>query len=104
MKILERKYDIQRLDDPKTTITIDGQPVLAALGETVWSVLAAVGVRQLGRNDSGQVMGAYCGMGVCYCCLVSIDGRYKRRACQTTVRPGMKVETSGNRLEHGGLK
>ncbi|WP_407586931.1 2Fe-2S iron-sulfur cluster-binding protein [Pseudomonas aeruginosa] len=37
--------------------------------------------------------------GVCHCCLVAIDGRPKRRACQTVVRPGMRVETESNRFD-----
>jgi hydrogen cyanide synthase HcnA len=55
-------------------------------------------VAELTRNDHGQISGAYCGMGVCQCCLVKIDGRHKRRACQTLVRPGMHIETRTNRI------
>ncbi len=68
------------------TIHLNGQPVAAAAGETVLNVLNAVGLRRLARNDHGQASGAFCGMGVCHCCLVAIDGRPKRRACQTVVR------------------
>lgn len=98
MDDLNRKYDIQPLMQADLTIVLNGQVVSAAQGETVLSVLNAVGVRQLSPNDHAQVSGAYCGMGVCYCCLVNIDGRYKRRACQTVVRPGMQVETGLNRV------
>ncbi|HEK0904000.1 TPA: cyanide-forming glycine dehydrogenase subunit HcnA, partial [Pseudomonas aeruginosa] len=78
---------------------LNGQPVAAAAGETVLNVLNAVGLRRLARNDHGQASGAFCGMGVCHCCLVAIDGRPKRRACQTVVRPGMRVETESNRFD-----
>ena len=98
MDDLNRKYDIQPLIQPDMTIVLNGQVVNAAQGETVLSVLNSVGVRQLSPNDHGQISGAYCGMGVCYCCLVNIDGRHKRRACQTVVRPGMQVETGLNRV------
>lgn len=81
------------------TIHLNGQPVAAAAGETVLNVLNAVGLRRLARNDHGQASGAFCGMGVCHCCLVAIDGRPKRRACQTVVRPGMRVETESNRFD-----
>mgnify|MGYP003617239188 FL=1 len=93
-----RQYDIQPLMQADMTILINGQAVNAAQGETVLSVLNSVGVRQVSANDHGQISGAYCGMGVCYCCLVNIDGRHKRRACQTVVHPGMKVETGHNRV------
>jgi hydrogen cyanide synthase HcnA len=98
MDDLNRQYDIQPLIKADMSILINGQAVNAAKGETVLSVLNAVGVRQLSPNDHGEMNGAYCGMGVCYCCLVKIDGRHKRRACQTLVQPGMSVETGTNRV------
>ncbi|WP_455290004.1 (2Fe-2S)-binding protein [Cupriavidus necator] len=101
---LYRNYDIQPLQGEMLTMYIDGHTVPAAPGETVLSVLSAVGLRRLSRNDNQQLAGSYCGMGVCYCCLVRIDGRYKRRACQTLVRSGMTVETVSNRLNTQGLR
>ncbi len=86
MHLLERQHDIQPLSRADMTIHLNGQPVAAAAGETVLNVLNAVGLRRLARNDHGQASGAFCGMGVCHCCLVAIDGRPKRRACQTVVR------------------
>jgi len=100
MHCLERTFDIQPLTQADMTVHINGQPVTAAIGETVLSVIQALGVRQVARNDHNQVSGAYCGMGVCQCCLVKINGRHKRRACQTVVRDGMQVETQVNRI-HG---
>ncbi|WP_338525523.1 cyanide-forming glycine dehydrogenase subunit HcnA [Pseudomonas batumici] len=98
MQNLDRQHDIQPLSQVDMTVHLNGQPVPAATGETVLSVLQSVGLRQLARNDHGQVAGAFCGMGVCQCCLVSIDGRLKRRACQTLVRPGMQIETGVSRF------
>lgn len=80
------------------TVCLDGRNVNAANGETVLTVIQALGQRQVARNDHQQISGAYCGMGVCQCCLVKIDGRHKRRACQTQVRPGMQIETLANRI------
>jgi predicted molibdopterin-dependent oxidoreductase YjgC len=37
--------------------------------------------------------GVYCGMGVCFDCLVEIDGRPNLRACMTPVTDGMAVRT-----------
>ncbi|KUM01654.1 cyanide-forming glycine dehydrogenase subunit HcnA [Chromobacterium subtsugae] len=101
---LHRDHDIQALQGQTLTIHIDNQAVAAAAGETVLSVLNAVGLRRLSRNDQQQIAGSYCGMGVCHCCQVRIDGRHKRRACQTVVQAGMRVETAGNRLDTEGLK
>jgi len=35
-------------------------------------------------------------MGICYCCLVKVNGRFKQRACQTIAEPGMQVVTTIN--------
>jgi hydrogen cyanide synthase HcnA len=98
MHCLVRTFDIQPLAQADMTVHINGQAVDAAIGETVLSVIQALGIRQIARNDHEQISGAYCGMGVCQCCLVKIDGRHKRRACQTVVRDGMQIETQVNRI------
>ncbi|SDS86167.1 hydrogen cyanide synthase HcnA [Pseudomonas sp. Z003-0.4C(8344-21)] len=98
MNCLERSFDIQPLVQADMTVHINGQPVTAAIGETVLSVIQSLGLRQIARNDHNQISGAYCGMGVCQCCLVQIDGRHKRRACQTVVRDGMQIQTQVNRI------
>ena len=98
MNCLERTFDIQPLVQADMTVHINGQAVSAAIGETVLSVIQSLGVRQVARNDHDQISGAYCGMGVCQCCLVKINGRHKRRACQTVVRDGKQIETRVNRV------
>ena len=98
MQSMDRNHDIQPLSRADMTIELNGRLVPAAAGESVLNVLHAVGLRQVARNDHGQVTGAFCGMGVCHCCLVSINGRPKRRACQTVVRDGMLIETQVNRV------
>jgi len=35
----------------------------------------------------------FCGMGVCFDCVMEIDDRAGTRACMTLVRPGMRVVT-----------
>ena len=37
--------------------------------------------------------GVFCGIGVCFDCLVVIDGITNQRACLIEARPGMKVQT-----------
>lgn len=103
MNCQERPFDIQPLVQADMTVHINGQAVSAALGETVLTVIQSLGVRQIARNDHNQISGAYCGMGVCQCCLVKINGRHKRRACQTVVRDGMQIETQVNRVVGQGV-
>ena len=73
------------------TIELDGQAVTAYLGETVATVLFAAGSAQTRTTVSGAPRGVYCGMGVCFECLVVVDGVPNTRACMTWVRDGMRV-------------
>lgn len=75
-------------------IDVDGTPVTAYPGETVAAVLASTGRRRLHRGIDGSPRGLYCGIGVCYGCLVTIDGVPGVRACVTLARPGMCVQTA----------
>ena len=47
----------------------------------------------------------YCMMGVCFECLLEIDGLQNRQACLTTVREGMKIRTQmgARMLAAGGV-
>ena len=40
---------------------------------------------------SRQPRGIFCNMGICFDCLIEIDGRPNLRACQSTVTEGMRV-------------
>lgn len=77
------------------TVTIDGEPALAYPGETVAAVLLASGQQTFRHTAEGAPRGLFCGMGVCFDCLVTVDGQPDVRACMTTVQPGMVVETGG---------
>ncbi len=67
---------------PEVQILVDGQPLRAAGEATVASVL-------LGADRYER--GLLCGMGVCYECRVTIDGRPAQRACLRLCREGMEI-------------
>ncbi|MCJ7823563.1 MAG: (2Fe-2S)-binding protein [Anaerolineales bacterium] len=76
-------------------VTIDGQKVQAFEGELVSTVLQAEGISVFGRKHStGRPSGVYCGMGVCYECLVTINGINNIQACQTFAADQMEIETT----------
>lgn len=80
-------------------LAIDGKTVQAFEGETISGVLSALGVRTLWHTiKHGSPRGMYCGIGVCYGCLVTVNGTQNIRACMTLVADGMVVET-----QYGGL-
>jgi len=73
----------------------NGQEIRAHRGATILGALLASGHRVLRTTRiAGEPRGPLCGIGVCYECLVTVDGKPNRRACVTTARPGMVV-TSG---------
>jgi len=74
------------------TIELDGAALTAREGESVAAALLAAGV---GHTRTTPVGGGarlpYCMMGVCFDCLVEIDGVPNRQACLVQVRDGMKI-------------
>ncbi|MBV8412044.1 MAG: (2Fe-2S)-binding protein [Alphaproteobacteria bacterium] len=84
------------------TLTVDGTPVEARAGDSVAAALLAAGI---GHCRTTPVTGAprapYCLMGVCFDCLVTIDGVGSRQACLVPVRDGMTVESQQGKREAG---
>lgn len=76
----------------KITIVVNGRSCEAFKGETVHAALLAAGRRVLRKTvKSGQPRGIFCGMGVCYDCLVTINGVPNQRACMTLVEDWMEI-------------
>lgn len=73
------------------TVHFDGQPIAALEGETIAAALSAAGIVAFRRTASGAPRGLYCGMGACFDCVVTVDGRIGQRACLTKVADGMQV-------------
>lgn len=74
-------------------VTIDGQPFAARSGDSVAATLLAASVLACRTTPvSGAPRGPFCMMGVCFDCLVTIDGHPNQQACLVSVRPGMRIE------------
>ena len=85
----------KRLNDltgETVTVTIEGEDVQVPAGETV---AAAVLVHGLGHTRTTPLSGGprapLCMMGVCFECLMEIDGLPNRQACQVQVADGMTI-------------
>src|SRR5579883_1040911 len=79
---------------PSISIRFDGQEVPAIEGETIAASLAAAGIISVRQARSGAPRGPFCGMGVCFDCLVTVDGRPNQRSCLTKVEAGMEVRSA----------
>ncbi len=88
----KRDNDIELINSKPIKIYINAEEKTAYEGETILSTLFAHGIKQISKNDHDQKIGAYCGMGICFCCLVSVDNS-KYRACKKIVKEGMRIKT-----------
>jgi len=78
---------------PTVTITFEGQLMTVPEGINVAAALLAGGARDFRSSIVGQVSRApYCMMGVCFECLVEIDGIPARQSCLIPVRDGMQIK------------
>ncbi|HEY7486839.1 MAG TPA: (2Fe-2S)-binding protein [Streptosporangiaceae bacterium] len=79
---------------PGFEITFDGRPIRVAEGQTIGAALMAAGVRSWRRTRvAGRPRGLFCGIGVCYDCLVTVNDRSSVRACLVEARPGDAVRS-----------
>jgi predicted molibdopterin-dependent oxidoreductase YjgC len=94
----------KRLADAGTAValTVDGKLVQARSGDTVAAALLSAGIEHCRTTPvTGAPRAPYCLMGVCFDCLVTIDGVGSRQACLVPVQVGMKVETQIGKREAG---
>ena len=75
---------------PRVVVMLDGDEVSVPEGVSVAAALLSLGKLPL-RNTriSGAPRAPYCMMGLCFECLVEIDGVADQRACQRQVEAGM---------------
>jgi len=70
----------------------EGRDIVARAGDSVAAALLAAGETALRETPvSAAPRAPYCMMGVCFDCLVEIDGVGNRQACLTPVADGMRV-------------
>jgi len=91
-------------DKAQVTITLEGEQLQVPAGESVLASVMAAGV---GYNRTSPISGkkraGYCQMGVCFECLMEIDGIPNQQACDIQVRHGMIVNRQNGKkvMTHG---
>ena len=79
------------------SFTFDGEPMTAEAGQTVGAALLAAGIRSWRVTRSGgRPRGLFCGIGVCFDCLVDVNGDRAVRACLVPVQNGDEGRTSAS--------
>ncbi len=73
------------------TFTFEGREIPAWPGESLGAALIAADQPVLRYAETGGPRGLLCGIGVCWECRCTVDGRPNTRACMTEAEPGMVV-------------
>ena len=75
-------------------LMVDGEPVPARPGWTVGVALTAAGRRAWRTTRfGGRPRGLFCGIGICFDCLLTVNGVGSQRACLVPAQPGDVIET-----------
>lgn len=95
----------KRLDEgarKRVMLHVDGRAIEARDGDTIASALLAAGISPTRLSAVTQSPRApYCMMGVCFECIVTVDGVANRQGCLVPVQDGMRIETIKGRREVG---
>lgn len=88
---------------PSVTITFDGHRLDGIQGQSVAGILLANGQREWRTTSvQGRPRGAFCGIGVCFDCLVTVDDLRDVRACLFCPLGGEVVVRQHDLLPHNG--
>jgi hypothetical protein len=79
---------------PPFQATFDGAPLDVLPGQTIAAALWSAGVLSWRETRvSGRPRGVFCGIGVCFDCLVTVNGVPNQRACLLPAEPGDAITT-----------
>jgi hypothetical protein len=74
-------------------LRVDGLTLDVPAGCMVSAAVAMAGASRFRRSVTGQPRAPLCGMGICFECRVTIDGRPHCKSCQIPCVAGMEVKT-----------
>lgn len=75
------------------SVSVNAKPISVPEGTSVAAAVAMAGASGFRRSVKGEARGPLCGMGICFECRVTIDGRPNQRSCVMLCREGMEVRT-----------
>ena len=74
--------------------TFDDKVLTGEEGQTIAAVLISLGTPIVRHTRfEKQPRSIFCGIGICFDCVVIIDGIANQRACLTRIRHGMQVRS-----------
>lgn len=76
------------------TFRFDGVEVSAYAGESIAAALIASGIAATRISRHSNPRGYFCGMGLCWECLVIVNDLTTQRACMQVAEAGMEVRSA----------
>ncbi len=74
-------------------ILVDGEELIVRKGLNIAAALLEANIRQFRKSAvTGEARAPYCMMGVCFDCLLTIDGIPNQQSCLVEVSEGMRVD------------
>ena len=90
---------------PTVTIELDGETRVVPADMSLAASLLASGLRRSRTTPvSGAPRAPYCMMGVCFECLMEVDGVPSQQTCRIPVAAGLKVRTQEGARDAGGAQ
>ncbi|MGE3923673.1 MAG: (2Fe-2S)-binding protein [Lautropia sp.] len=78
----------------RVSLRVDGHAVTVPASLSVAAAMLVTGAQACRTTPvRGMPRGPYCHMGVCFDCLVTIDGVPNRQGCMVSVADGMQIES-----------
>ncbi|MGC4033053.1 MAG: (2Fe-2S)-binding protein [Tepidisphaeraceae bacterium] len=81
------------MSTPEISFTLNGRPAKGLAGSTVAVAVLSNGVSSFRKSVTGESRAPVCGMGICFECRLTIDGRPHQKSCQILLTPDMNVRT-----------
>ena len=100
-RLVPSENDRVARSDVPLWITVDGERVTGVAGQTIAGVLLASGRQAWRTGPSGAGRGVFCGIGVCFDCLVTVNDEPDVRACRRRAQFGDVVRTQSR---NGGAR
>ena len=75
------------------SFTLDGERIDALEGQTIAGALLATGRTSWRSTTEGEPRGVFCGIGVCFDCIVTVGEARDVRACMRRAQDGDVVTT-----------
>ncbi|MCW2287190.1 2Fe-2S iron-sulfur cluster protein [Leucobacter luti] len=90
----QREQQTQPKQPMQPAATFNGAPLTAAPGATIAAALIGSGRQSWRTTRGGAARGLFCGIGVCFDCIVTIDGESGQRACMIPLANGMTITSA----------